>query len=110
MKLERVISTELEEGPVCERMAAHFALAGYTPVVSQPRLMSYRRGKFLTLTAKGCKVNAVVRISAESERALRITVTLDIDTTGQFVVGSERRYWHQEMDGIAKAILAGAAD
>jgi hypothetical protein len=107
LKLERIIKTELNESSVCERLATYFALAGYKQAISQPHLMTYQRGKFLTLTAKGCKVNAIIQISPSPDQTIQVTVTLDIDTTGQFVVERERKYWRKEIDDIEEAILKG---
>ena len=105
MKLERTVKTESNEISICERLATYFALAGYRQTISQPRLMSYQRGKFLTLSAKGCKVNAIIQVSPVPDQAMQVTVTLDIDTSGQFVVEREREYWRKEMDDIEQVIL-----
>jgi hypothetical protein len=107
LKLERIISSESNESTVRERLAAYFAFAGYTQAISEPHLITYRRGKFLTLTAKGCKVNAVIQISPSPDQTTQVTVTLDIDTTGQYVFERERKYWRKEMDDIEQAILKG---
>jgi hypothetical protein len=107
VKLERTISIDTTESIVRDNLATYFALAGYTQAISEPHLLAYHRGKFLTLTAKGSKVNAVIQIKASSDKATQVTVTLDIDTTGQFVIESEREYWHKEMDDIEETILKG---
>jgi hypothetical protein len=107
VKLERSITTDSNESTVCERLATYFAFAGYQQSVSQPRLLAYRRGKFLALTAKGSPVNAVIQIGESPDRKTQVQVTLEIDTTGQFVAAFERNYWREQLDDIEKAIQLG---
>lgn len=105
MKLERTMTTGLGESSICERLSSHFTSAGYQQVIAQPHYMSFQRGKFLTLSAKGCKVNAAIRLVRGTDQILQVTVTLDIDTTGQFIIESEREFWRNEMNDIARAVL-----
>ncbi len=105
MKLERSITTELNESIIHERLTAYFALAGYQQSISQPHLLAYRRGKFLSLSAKGCPVNAVIQIGERLDQKTHVRVTLEIDTTGQFIFEHERNYWREQMHDIEKAIL-----
>ena len=107
MKLERSITTDINESTICERLATYFAFAGYQQSVSQPHLLAYRRGKFLSLTAEGSPVNAVIQIGGSLDQKTQVLVTLEIDTKGQFVVEFERNYWRQQLDDIEKAIQFG---
>ena len=107
MRLERVIASESNESTVRERVAAYFALSGYSPLASEPHLMSYQRGKFFTLTAKGCKTNAVIHFFEGADQKTQVTVTIEIDTTGQWVTERERKYWQQQMDDIEHVVLKG---
>jgi hypothetical protein len=107
VKLERRITTDVDESTICERLAAYFAIAGYQESVSQPHLLAYRRGKFLSLTAKGSPVNAVIQMGESPDQKIQVLVTLEIDTTGQLVVEFERDYWRQQLDDIEKAVQFG---
>lgn len=107
MKLERSITTEFNESIICERLAAYFASAGYQQSISQPHLLVYRRGQFLSLTAKGCPANAVIQIGESPDQKTHVRVTLEIDTTGQFVFERERSYWREQLNDIEKALLNG---
>jgi len=69
--------------------------------------LAFRRGKFLSLTAKGCPAQAVVQIDAGPDQQRQVRVTLEIDTTGQLVLKHERNYWREQLDDIEKAILIG---
>jgi hypothetical protein len=107
MKLERSITTELDERTIAERLTAYFARAGYQQSISQPHLLAFRRGKFLSLTAKGCPVHAVIQINAGPDRQTLVRVTLEIDTTGQLVLKREREYWREQLNEIEMATLSG---
>lgn len=107
MKFERSITTERDVSTIAERLTAFFALAGYEQGVSGPHLLAFRRGKFLSLTAKGCPVHAVIQIGAGSDRQTLVRLTLEIDTTGQLVLRQEREYWREHLDDIERAILGG---
>jgi len=105
VKLERNITTEIDENIIRERLATYFAFAGYKQSISQPHLLSYQRGKFLSLTAKGSPVNAIIKLGESPDQKTEVLVTLEIDTTGQFVVERERRYWREQLDAIEQAVL-----
>jgi hypothetical protein len=107
VRLERNITTEINENTICERLATYFAFAGYRQSISQPHLLSYQRGKFLSLSAKGSPVNAIIQLGERPDQKTEVLVTLEIDTTGQFVVKRERRYWREQLDAIEQAILLG---
>lgn len=107
MKLERTITTDLPEGTIREKLAAFFAVTGYQQSISQPHVLAFRRGTFLSLTARGCPVNAVIQMSPGPDRQTQAHVTLEIDTTGQLVFKFEREYWREQLDGIENAIRAG---
>jgi len=110
VKLERSITTDVNENTICERLATYFAFAGYRQSIAQPHLLSYQRGKFLSLTAKGSPVNAVIKFGGSPDQKTEVLVTLEIDTTGQFVVERERRYWREQLDAIEQAILMSKAN
>lgn len=107
MKLERSITTDLPEGTIREKLAAYFAVAGYQQSISQPHVLAFRRGKFLSLTAQGCPVNAVIQMRPGPDQQTHLCVTLEIDTTGQLVFKFEREYWREQLDDIEKAVRAG---
>jgi hypothetical protein len=104
VRLERSVETSVDDETIRERVTAFFAIAGYQESVSQPHVMSFRRGKFFALTAKGSPVNAVIQIGKTADQRAKVLVALEVDTTGQFVVESEREYWREQLDGIEKAI------
>lgn len=110
MKLERSIATDLAESTIVERLATYFAFAGYEQSIAQPHVMAFRRGRHLSLTARGCPVNAVIQLAGGPEHKTHVQVTLEIDTGGQFVVEFERKYWGQQMDDIEKAVLLGKVE
>ena len=110
MKLERNISAAVSEATLRERLATYFALAGYTQTTSQPQLLTYGRGSFFTFSAKGSKVNAIIKLIPSPGQPTSVTVTFVIDTTGQFVTKSERKFWQNELDDLERAIQTGEMD
>lgn len=105
MKLERIITTEANVSTISERLATYFGLAGYHQSISRPHIVSYQRGKFLSLSAKGCPVNAVIQLTEGPDQTNQVLVTLEIDTTGQLVLESERKYWREQLNNIERAVL-----
>jgi hypothetical protein len=111
MKVERSISTNVDAAIVHERVANYFALAGYIQATLQPQLMTYQRpGSFPGWTPKDWKVKAIIQIAASPGQPTQVNVTFDIDTTGQFVIKSERQYWQNELDDVEQAIRTGKVD
>lgn len=111
MKAERSINTDIDVAPVRERLANYFALSGYTQATSQPQLITYQRpGSFPGWTPKDWKVHVIIRIVSSPGQDTQVKVTFDIDTTGQFVIKSERQYWQNELDNIEQAIRTGKVD
>jgi hypothetical protein len=111
MKVARSISIDVDVAVVRERVVDYFALAGYIQATSQPQLMTYQRpGKFPGWTPKDWKVNVIIQIVSSPGQPTRVTVTFDIDTTGQFVIKSERKYWQNELDDVEQAIRTGKVD
>lgn len=111
MKLERMIKVNISADTVRERVATYFALAGYMQAIAQPQLLTYQRpGSFPGWTPKDWKVNVIIQIATSSGQATQVTVTFDVDTTGQFVIKSERQYWQIELDDVEQAILTGKVD
>jgi len=111
MKVERSISVDIDAVIVRERVANYFALAGYMQATSQPQLLTYQRpGSFPAWTPKDWKVNVIIQIAASPGQATQVTVIFDIDTTGQFVMKSERTYWQNELGDVEQAIRTGKVD
>jgi len=111
MKIERSISFDSDPALARERVANYFALAGYTQATAQPQLMTYQRpGSFPGWTPKDWKVNVIIQIASGPGQPAQVIVTFDIDTTGQFVIKSERQYWQNELDNIEQAIRTGKVD
>ncbi len=113
MKLDRVISADANENTVRERLKAYFVGIGYTQAAAQPNL-TYQRGSslgsLLSFSPKGWKVNAIVQIASSFSQLTQVTVTFDINTTGQLVTESERKFWQNELDDLARAIQTGRVD
>lgn len=111
MKVERSISVDTDAAIVRERVANYFALAGYMQATAQPQLLTYLRpGSFPAWTPKDWKVNGIIQIVSNPGQATQVTVTFDIDSTGQLVIKSERQYWQNELDDVEQAIRTGMMD
>ncbi len=110
MKLERSMSVDDAEAVVRERTATYFALAGYRQAIDQPHLMSFQRGAFPHWTPDKWNVNAVVRTQPASDQATAADILLAIDTSGQFVIKSERWFWQNEMDDLERFMRTGKMD
>ena len=110
MKLERSIHVDIDEALARERAVTYFALAGYSRSICDPHLMSFQRGSFPPWTPKKWNVNAVIQTNPDSMRATRVSLILDVDTSGQMVIESERRFWRNELDDLEQFIRTGKTD
>ncbi|MCU0236968.1 MAG: hypothetical protein MUC72_07780 [Acidobacteria bacterium] len=111
MKLERSIGIDIDAAIVRERVSTYFALSGYMQATMQPQLMTYQRpGSFPGWTPKDWKVNVIIQIVSSPAQPTQVVVAFDIDTSGQFVIKSERQYWQNELDNIEQAIRTGKVD
>jgi len=113
MKLECSICAKVSENIVRDRVIAYFTKADYTLGTSQSHL-AYQRGSGLgslvSFSPRGWKVNATIQITSSSDQLTQVAVTFDINTTGQWVTESERRFWQSEFDDLEKAIQTGDMD
>jgi hypothetical protein len=105
--LERNVIVDVDEAVVRERIEAYFARSGYTQAISQPCLMTYRRGRFLAFSPKKWKVYAVIQIVSDPGQPTRVAAAFDIDTTGQVVIERERRFWKNELNDFEQAVKTG---
>lgn len=110
MKLERSIRVDAGEDLVRERAAVYFALAKYRQAVSQPHLLSFQRGTFPPWSPDKWNVNAVIQTEPASGQATQADIRFDIDTSGQFVIESERRFWRNELDDLERFMRTGKLD
>ena len=111
MKVERNISVDVDAAIVRERVANYFAFTGYVQATAQPQLLTYQRpGSFPGWTPKDWKVNVIIQIVSSLDQPTGVNVTFNIDTTGQFVIKSERQYWQNELDDVEQAIRTGKVD
>jgi hypothetical protein len=110
MRLDRSMEVDVDENIVRERLISYFTFSGYTQAITQPHLMSFHRGSTIAFTPKGWKVNAIVQIAASPGQPTHVTATYDIDTTGQFVIKSEVRFWENELEDVEQAVRTGKVD
>jgi hypothetical protein len=110
MRLERTIHAEISDRVMRERISTYFTKAGYKPVDSNSSL-SFQRGSLIlslaSISPKSWKVNADVRISSIGSEEAYGVVVLDIDTTLQLILPSERVFWKKEMDALERSVLTG---
>ncbi len=111
MKLERTFTITEDEVTIRGRAAAFLERSGYKLVASQP-LLSYRRGAilgFASLSPNAWRVNASINMVPISNRN-QVAVTLDIDTTMQWVTEKERAFWKAELDCLETSMMTGVID
>lgn len=72
----------------------------------------YRRGTAWAglLALSMGRLRTVVRIDADEGSGCRLTIRYDIDTFGQFVTRTNRRFWDVEVDDLLDLVRSGQAD
>lgn len=104
MKLERQFHTNENEDVARQRIADYLRAARYREESANPLVCTRgsRLGSAIGLTPKQWRVVATVNLTPV-ETGTDVIATLDIDTTGQWVIQRERRFWEQEMAGLVQA-------
>lgn len=113
MKLQRVISVEVDESTVRGRIEVFLERSGYKQMGSQPSLL-YQRGSKLgslaSFSPKGWRVNAAIQTMPVSEQTTQVSITLNVDTTGQWVTEKENSFWKGELDALEASVRSGNTD
>jgi hypothetical protein len=109
MKYERTFELETTAKEAEKRAEEFLAQAGYERISTSE--LKYKRGSMLgsltSFSPRKSRASLLTRIHPlDSDRAT-VSVTLDVNTTGQIVTQRDIDYWETEIEGFKKTIESG---
>jgi len=112
MIIERSFTVEISKSAVIERVTSYMQQAGYIPIsIKQP--MIFERGRVLgsvfSPSALHWKTRASVRVISKGDE-IRISVVIDVNTTGQWPTNKERAFFSEEAYSLEAAVTTGEVD
>lgn len=103
MKLDRNFTTHENEQTTRDLISQYLLQQGYQQTPSQPNLVFERgsnMGSMTSFSTKRWKVIVTVQTRPSNEGGSQVSVTFDINTTGQWVVKREINFWNKELEGL----------
>ena len=109
MKCERTFELETTAIEAEKRVEEFLAQAGYERISTSE--LKYKRGSMLgsltSFSPRKWRASLLTRIHPLDRDRATVSVTLDVNTTGQMVTQREKDYWETEIEGFKKAIESG---
>lgn len=106
MNLGRSFTTRETPDRARQLIGAYLERVGYRPAGAAPASV-YKRGSRLGslvgFSVKGWHVTATIEVAPGQDESTQVTVSFDIDTTGQIVIKKERAFWDHELEGVVAA-------
>jgi len=109
MKYERSFEIEATTKDAEKRVEEFLAQAGYQRTSNSE--LKYKRGSMLgsltSFSPRKWRASLLTRIHPLDRDRAKISVIVDVNTTGQMVTQREKDYWETEIEGFKKAIESG---
>jgi len=111
MMLDRAFTAGCDPLTASQRAAAYLQAAGYAPVVTAPLRLVLERGSpsvaWITFSPRPLKTQATLTLEPGPGPSTTLSVTLQIITTGQWVLPWDRTFWATELEELEAAVCTG---